>query len=213
LVVQLVVLALLLACLSQSPLHMEQHEMRELGSDYSIDVKYPQIRDAPAFNRAVKTAVGSLAADLKRDSMPTAESEKFRNSLQGNYQAEVLKNGIVSVLLDYSQDASTAVHPWGVMAVVNFDNKKCRVLKFGDLFRSGADYVQRISDLAIGSLMQNEYAEATAVEHGAGPNENNFKYFTLTDTTWFCIFRCTRWPLAPLENRRSRFHLPTSDPS
>jgi hypothetical protein len=68
------------------------------------------------------------------------------------------------------------------MAVVNYDSKTCRVLRLADLFRPEANYVQRISQLAIASLERNEYAESSAIEHGAGPVESNFKYFTLTDT-------------------------------
>lgn len=178
-----IVLALLAICEPQPSLGLQQHEMRELATDYSIQVKYPEIPHAPEFNRAVLGAINSLVADLKHNSTGDDEKNRFRNSLRGSYKAEVLKNGIVSVLLDYSEDASTAVHPWGVMAVVNYDSRTCRVLKLSDLFQPGTDYVARISQLAIEALKRNEFAEPTAIEHGAGPVENNFRFFTLTDTS------------------------------
>ena len=69
------------------------------------------------------------------------------------------------------------------MASVNYDSRNCRVLTLSDLFRPGANYVSRISQLAIAILDQNESADPGAIRHGAGPLESNFKVFTLTDTS------------------------------
>jgi hypothetical protein len=102
--------------------------------------------------------------------------------LNGSYTAALLKNGIVSVLIDYSEYTPGAAHPWGVMASINYDSRICRVLTLASLFRPGVKYVSQLSQLAIAYLDQNEFADRGAIRHGASPIESNFRVFTLTDT-------------------------------
>jgi hypothetical protein len=131
----------------------------------------------------VHQTVGSLMERFKKEmvggSAPDSSPSGYVN---GSYNAAILKNGIVSVLLDYDEYTPGAVHPWGVMASINYDSRTCRVLALSDLFRPGVYYLSRLSQLAIASLDQNEFADHYAIRHGAGPVESNFKVFTLTDT-------------------------------
>jgi hypothetical protein len=179
-----ITMAVFLACLPQTVLQVQQGEMHEQGIHYSIDVKYPEIEKADQFNAAVRQAVGSLTESFRKGGMPeiSAADGPTDGYLDGSYNAAILKNGIISVLLDYSEYTPGAVHPWGVMASINYDSRTCRVLALSDLFRPGVNYRSRISQLAIATLDQNEFADHHAIRHGAGPLESNFKVFTLTDT-------------------------------
>jgi Protein of unknown function (DUF3298) len=69
------------------------------------------------------------------------------------------------------------------MDSVNHDAGAGRVLALSDLFRPSADYLSRLSELAIAALKQQEYADKYAVDRGAAPVESNFRVFTLTDTS------------------------------
>jgi hypothetical protein len=68
--------------------------------------------------------------------------------LNGSYTAAVLKNGIVNVLIDYSEYAPGAAHPWGVMASINYDSRTCRVLTLASLFRPWGQI--RVAAITIG---------------------------------------------------------------
>jgi len=176
--------AVFLACMPQTPLQIQQREIHEQGTHYAVDVKYPEIENADAFNAAVRLAVGSLTESFKKGGMPEVNAGDGPSDgyLNGSYSAAVLKNGRVSVLIDYSEYTPGAAHPWGVMASINYDSHTCRVLTLTSLFRPGIKYVSRLSQLAIAYLDQNEFADRGAIRHGAGPIESNFKIFTLTDT-------------------------------
>ena len=107
----------------------------------------------------------------------------------------MLKNGIVTVLFEYSEYTPGAVHPWGVMSSVNYDTRSARFLTLSDLFRPGSNYVARLSEISIHDLLQDEYAVETAIRQGAGPAEKNFEVFTLTDTELVLHFQ--QYQVAP----------------
>ena len=174
--------AVLLACLPQTVPQVQQREIHEQGIHYLIDIKYPEIENGDQFNAAVRQTEGSLTESFKKG-MPgvSAPDIPIDGYLNGSYTTAILKNGIVSVLLDYDEYTSGAAHPWGVMASINYDSRTCRVLALSDLFRPGVNYLSRLSQLAIASLDQNKFADRHAIRHGAGPVESNFKVFTLTD--------------------------------
>jgi hypothetical protein len=180
----LLISAVFLACLPQSHLQIQQREIHEQGIHYAVDVKYPEIDNADVFNAAVRQAVGSLSESFKKGGMPEVNPNDgpADGYLNGSYSVVTLKNGIVSVLIDYSEYTPGAAHPWGVMASVNYDSPTCRVLTLADLFRPGVKYVSRVSELAIAYLDGDVYADHDAIRRGAGPVEGNFKVFTLTDT-------------------------------
>lgn len=127
----------------------------------------------------------TATADGFRTGLPKTASEGYPDYgayLKGRYTARLLKNGVVSVLFQYDEYIPGAAHPWGVMASINYDTRSRRVLALSDLFRPGCNYVSRLSRLSIQALDQHEYAEKSAIRHGAGPVEKNFQVFTLTDT-------------------------------
>ena len=172
-----------LACLKQTVPQVQKHESHEQGAHYAIDIKYPEIENDDNFNAAVRQAASSLTESFERAMLGVSATDtSYDGYLNGGYSASVLKNGIVSVLLTYDEYTPGAVHPWGVMASINYDSRTCRVLALSDIFRPGINYLSHISKLAIASLDQNEFADHPAIRHGAGPVENNFKVFTLTDT-------------------------------
>jgi hypothetical protein len=85
-------------------------------------------------------------------------------------------------LFDSDEYTPGAAHPWGVMASINYDTRSGRLLTLSDLFRPDCNYLSRLSEISVHQLEQHEYAEESAIRHGAGPVEKNFQVFTLTDT-------------------------------
>jgi hypothetical protein len=181
-VVQIV--ACVAASYSNSGARLQQRELSQHDDWWSIDVKYPIIEGDNTFNIAVRQHV-TATADGFRKSLPRTASKGYPDYgayLKGRYTVEILKNGVISVLFDYDEYTPGAAHPWGVMASINYDTGSGRLLALSDLFRPGCNYVSRLSEISIHELDQHEYAEETAIRHGAGPVEKNFQVFTLTDT-------------------------------
>jgi len=196
-------LALLVLLFGQSlvaqmqTIHLQEHELNQHDDWWSVKIKYPQIDGDNTFNDAVSQGVTAIRDEFRKELPPTSTTgyPDYGAYLNGTYTAKALKNGIVSVLFDYDEYTPGAVHPWGVMASVNYDTRNHRVLALADLFRPGSQYVAHLSTLAIGSLEQHEYAEKEAIRHGAGPAASNFKVFTLTDTELLLHFQ--QYQVAP----------------
>jgi hypothetical protein len=102
--------------------------------------------------------------------------------MNGNYTTNTLKNGVFTVLIDWSDYYPGAAHPGGGSASINYDTARHHVLGLSDLFRPGADYVHELSRLATIDLAGSEHTDDYAIRHGAGPIESNFRVFTLTET-------------------------------
>lgn len=162
-----------------------------------IDLKYPAMYGADDFNAIVRQHV-SAVADNFRKGLPKSASEEFPDYgayLNGTYTARVLKNGIITVLFNYGEYTPGAVHPWGVMASINYDTREHRVLALSDLFLPKSGYVERLSRISIDTLDEDEYGDKEAIRHGAGPVEKNFEVFTLTETELILHFQ--QYQVAP----------------
>jgi len=164
---------------------LREHEFHQHGNRWSIDIEYPELADADVFNLAVHRKLDSMVSEFKKGLPPETADEDYPDYgsyLNGNYRAQVRKDGVVSLLLDYSIYVDGAAHPGGELASINYDSNTHRLLALADLFRPKSRYIARVSEIAIRSLDQNEFADTHAVHQGAGPVKSNFKVFTLMDT-------------------------------
>jgi hypothetical protein len=164
---------------------LQQQEFRQHGNGWSIDVKYPELTGAAHLNLVIRRKLDWMVKGFKRG-LPSATADimdypDYGSYLTGTYKAQILKSGIVSILFDYSIYVNGAAHPGGELASLNYDPNTHRLLALSDMFRPKSPYLSRLSEIAIQSLEQNEYADNFAIHHGAGPVEGNFKVFTLTD--------------------------------
>jgi len=169
---------------SPSKIELQERVFTEHSDSWEINVKFPVLKGDEAFNKAVHQSVTSAVDDFKKGMPKTAtESDPdYGTYLHGTYKAEVLQNGVISVLFNYDEYSSGAAHPWGVLRSIVYDTKGHGTVSLADLFQPGTGFVQRLSELAVESLEQNEYADRHAIHQGAGPVESNFKVFTLTES-------------------------------
>ena len=170
------------ACFSGTTLR--ERKLQQHDDCWSIEIKYPIIEGDSTFNAAVLHRVSTVAAAFRKG-LPKTASKSYPDYgayLKGKYGAQILTNGIVSVLFEYEEYVPGAAHPWGMMASMNYDSRSARFLRLSDLFRPGSNYLSRLSEISIHDLQEHEYAEETAIRRGAGPLEKNFAVFTLTDT-------------------------------
>jgi Protein of unknown function (DUF3298)/Deacetylase PdaC len=168
---------------SPAKIELQEHEFTQHNDSWEINVRFPALEGDEAFNKAVHQSVTSVVDAFKKGLPKTATKSypDYGAYLHGTYKAEVLQNGVISVFFDYDEYSWGAAHPWGVLSSIVYDTKGHRPVSLADLFQPGAGYVQRLSELAVKSLEQNEYADRQAIHRGAGPIESNFKVFTLTE--------------------------------
>ncbi len=178
------ILQTLVALLAFSPQTVPQIQQREI-SEKSIHFRYPEIANAVQFNAALRQTLDPVVEGFRNGMPKPADPEYpgYTGYLDGRYTANILKTGIVSVLLEWTVFVPGAAHPGGFMASINYDTRTGRDLVLSDLFRPGVNYVSRLSQMAIASLERQDFADSLAVRHGAGPAESNFKVFTLTDNS------------------------------
>jgi hypothetical protein len=174
-------LALLFAFSPQPEVRVQQREIHK----NTFHFKYPEIANAPHFNAAVRKILAPLMKEA-RERPRDVHGDFYEGDtyVHGQYRATTLENGVISVLFTWTQSVATAVHPWGGMASINYDTRSGRVLRLAELFRPGGDYLSRLSQLAIASLMEQrtDDEDGAVFFQGAGPSEANFKAFTLTNT-------------------------------
>jgi hypothetical protein len=175
--------ALLVSGNPPAAIKLKEEEIRQHDDWWSVDIKYPQAEGADVFNMAVRRNLTATIEDFRKGLPKSATTgyPDYGGYLKGTYAAQVLKSGVISVLLSYEEYAPGAAHPGGIMASVDYDARVQRVLALSDLFLPQSDYVSRLSALAIDSLDHHEYAVPDMIRRGAGPVESNFKVFTLTD--------------------------------
>ena len=169
---------------SPAKVKLQEHEFTQHNDSGEINVRFPALEGDEVFNKAVHESVTSVVDDFKKG-LPKTAAESYPDYgtyLHGTYKAEVLQNGVISALFDYDEYSSGAAHPWGGLSSLVYDSKRHRTVSLADLFQPGTGFVQRLSELAVESLAQNEYADRQAIHRGAGPVASNFKVFTLTET-------------------------------
>ena len=178
-----------LVAASPAQIQILPRKFEEVHRFYGMHFKYPQIAGAPRFNARVREVVRDATGKFRQEMRVVVEKPQYDGYINGNYKAAVLKNGFVSVLLEWSEYFPGGAHPGGTSVSVNYDSKTGMVLKLSDLFRSDADYVSKLSKLAMADLIGREIAEPIVIEQGAGPAEANFQVFTLTDTSLILHFQ------------------------
>ena len=185
---------------AQTPIHFQEQKLEEHDDWWRIEVRYPQLEANNGFNQAVHRSVTEQADKFKQQlELPRSNEDPDRfegdGGMDGTYTAKALSNGVISVLFYYGEYTPGAVHPWGVLASLNYDTRNERLLSLADLFRPHTNYVAQLSKLAIASLRQREGAEEEAIERGASPVASNFSVFTLTETELLLHFQ--QYQVAP----------------
>jgi hypothetical protein len=175
----------------------QERAIKQHDDLWSIDLKYPALDVADDFNAIVRQHVTAMADKFREESPKTASTgyRDYGAYLNGSYTAQVLKNGVITVLFNYDEYIPPAVHPWGVMKSINYDTRQHRVVELSDLFLPKSGYVERLSRISIDTLNQDVNASEEAIRQGAGPVAKNFEVFTLTETELVLHFQ--QYQVAP----------------
>lgn len=194
-----------LVAVSPPQIQILPRKFEEVHRFYGMHFKYPQIASAPRFNARVLEVVRDATGKFRQEMRVVVAKPQYDGYLDGKCKVIVLKNGLVSVLLEWSEYFPGAAHPGRTSVSVNYDTRTGKLLKLSDLFRPDEDYVSQLSKLAMTDLIGREIAEPMVIEHGAGPVEANFQVFTLSDTSLILHFQTYQVAAGQQDHRMSRY--------
>ncbi|HKZ02257.1 MAG TPA: DUF3298 domain-containing protein [Pyrinomonadaceae bacterium] len=171
--------------------------------NYEIDAEYPQLTGllSPGFEKFNQEAsrlalreVNGFRKNLSEASSETSESSS-RSTLDIGYTVALATDDLISIQFDVGTYYSGAAHPNSNSRVFNFDVKKVRTLKLGDLFKPGAKYLQALSSYSVKDLKRQSTAKGAdgmlddaSIESGAGATAKNYENWTITKKGLGIIF-------------------------
>lgn len=171
-------------------------KVNKKSKTYIITLSYPQIQGLAdkkvekIFNNLVLSYITKLQDDFKKEVAMNITSTIAKKSdwpLILNYKLHYNDNNIISISFQGSEFVGGA-HPVPICRTVLFNLKSGKELKLKDLFLPNSDYLKKISDYCINSLMQMNEADADFIKTGASADEKNYTFFYITDSSLFIIF-------------------------
>jgi hypothetical protein len=163
---------------------------------YEIDAQYPQLigllnAGFEKFNqeasRLAVRDVNEFRKNLSDTASETSEESASGSSLDIGYTVALATDDLISIQFDVGTYYSGAAHPNSNSRVLNFDVKKARILRLGDLFKPGAKYLQALSSYSIKDLKRQSTAKGAdgmlddaSIESGAGASARNYENWTIT---------------------------------
>jgi hypothetical protein len=167
---------------------------------YTVEAVYPQIEGAEKFNRLVEGLVTKEVNDFRTDAGLEPGEKDYAPDAAGDsinimYNVRLASDELVSVEFDVDYYEHGAAHPSHSFLVVNYDLKSGKQLELADLFKSGSNYLQKISTVAIEQVRKwnkdsaaesgengpgEPYLNEEGIQEGAKPEPDNYQNWTLT---------------------------------
>ncbi len=177
-------------------IRVENKEFNESNDEfrYEIKAKYPELKGMRNENSQVKInsyieyfitqSIKDFKNEMKDWQIP--EELDFSSSFEFNYSVDNLKNDIFSIRIENFSYYAGAAHPNTYLSSMNFNLVNGEYINFSELFRSDSDYLQYISDFCVFDLKrrgrENDIEfDDDWLQTGAGPVDDNFKNFNITD--------------------------------
>jgi hypothetical protein len=184
---------------------IEDKEFNENNDElfYEVKAKYPVIKgmkneDAQEkINDFVELFIMKKIKDFKYDMISWDSTRppeiNYPSSFGYTYNIKNLSNNVYSICIYNFSYYSGAAHPNSYKTSMNFDLTSGDYINFSVLFRQESDYLQYISDYCIFDLKrqgrETDFGfEDDWLNRGAGPVEDNFKNFNITEKGLLIIF-------------------------
>lgn len=165
---------------------------------YSISAVYPQMegyKDKSTqddFNKYVGDMVKQSVNEFKKEMIGWISTEEMPSEIEIGDTVFLQNDNLVSIRFDGYQYYSGAAHPTTFFYSVNYNLEANEPVEFSSLFTG--NYLGKISDYCIKDLIRqkNDYApdnnDVKWIKEGAGPIEDNFEVFNLTETALHITF-------------------------
>lgn len=151
----------------------------EQDAGFDLIVNYPYLQDASdpsaeAFDRAIEAFVQRVVDAFKANTHPDA---KYPVNMTADYRVLYDRDGLISVYYEVTTISAGAPHPGNTSMTFNFSRTLNRPLRLGDLFQSGAGYLEVLSAYCTGTLKVDG---RLAFEKGAEPTLENYRNWNIT---------------------------------
>ena len=166
--------------------------------NYTISVEYMKMegfKDKSTqedFNKCVYDMVKLSVDDFKKEMIGWVSTVDAPSDFEIGNTIFLQNDKIISLRFDGYQYYSGAAHPTTFFFSVNYNLVDNEQITFPSLF--SGNYLSKISGFCIKDLIRqkNEYApdnnDVTWINEGAGPNDDNFEVFNVTDTVLHITF-------------------------
>ena len=177
--------------------------IEETGDNYSIKVSYPQIifykTAQDKFNQFVLDSIQSQIDDFKKTvSQPVNPlvPKSIKNELNIHYSLVGNSLAYISFLFNKEEFYAGYAHPKHTLSSLNYEFKSGRNADISELFNSGSDYVNIISNYAyrlflnqIQSGQLDSTKEYLDQEKGTAPEIKNFEIYGITNQALIIYFQ------------------------
>jgi len=178
----------------QGEIKVTQKEIKEENTElnYSIEAYYPELEDCTNeevkkdFNDKILSSVNKSIEDFREavKEFHSEMEESFNAYCIHNYSVTKGNDGIISIRF-YIEEFAGGAHPSHTYSSLNYNLKTGSEIKLSDLFSEDSDYLTVISEYCIKDLKKQKTEAGDSgegfIEDGAGPKEENFYCFNLTD--------------------------------
>lgn len=185
------------------PYLIQNKEIRESWEDnsgYDIDISYPSFNDGINntllselnsffLGRAVEKLIELRQEKLEQHNYIGEDHNTLKNEYSEDFGVAFTSKNLLSLSFNTWRYFSGAAYGNFDFSTFNFDTRdKLIKLQLGNLFKSGTNYLEKISELILSKLHQ-EYLDRTGenareedIFKGATyPDESNFKNFLITE--------------------------------
>ena len=189
------------------------------GNSFEVTVDYPQFKDPDTkeqnANKVIKRYVHSLFdKHLKRFVTAKRSKEEIRDSVNPDclyisFDMIYLDENRISIHFKEFYMEIGAAHPLDYSHCFNYDLRRGRVIKLGDIFKRGTPYLEQLSAYCIKDLHSqlrdqgvNNFVDDGWLEYGASPNKENFKEFCIGGNElilYFDEYQVACYAAGPLE--------------
>ncbi len=173
---------------------------------YEISAKYPKVK-SESISQYFKSYVEDQIVQFKED---TKWVEELGGSPNGasvtlsidykNVSSQKIQNYIFQ-----SYSYTGGAHGMAVRKTYNFNNQG-QLLTISNLFENGLDGLGAFAKLVQAELLKRENAQADWITDGAGPKQENYQAFVVTDTGVIVLF--DQYQVAPYSDGQIDITIP-----
>ena len=198
-----------------------EEEINEQNKElnYEIQASYPVLQDSldaeiqENFNDTVFSQVDDKIFSFKNDMKDWGQNPEFPmgSSFISGYKIIGVENNIISLQFYNETYYAGAAHPSHLFWSLNYNINNEEEIKLADLFIEKSDYLHIISDFCLEDLAKKsddpDYEpDKDWIYRGAGPEEENFKCFTLSEDSLVITFN--EYQVGPYVEGSSEVHIP-----
>jgi len=177
---------------------IEDKKIADNTKPFEIDITYPYIEGQDGFNNFVENIINSEVNSFKQISLENdaavkeTDPESYEQfprsySLVISYDKGRLDDNMASVVINIYNFTGGA-HGSAYFKAIYWDFRTNKEIKLADIFSETPDYLQKISDYCVQDLKKQmtqsgaiEMSDDSWIQEGAGPKEENFSIFLLSD--------------------------------